>query len=314
MPQPKHIQKTKILIGDQREVVFDGPIHPHWQAAAVAKGFKIEARVADRYHLALCCDECDGLTKTRLSVLMSAQPICAPCLAAKHAEAARMAGLKFLGRDASDRHYAFYQAKCGHTMSRQFALIERAAAGEAGVRCEECLHAKHASEAEEQGWTLVGADPANRTSYRLYQHQKCGADQSIAVGNMNTGRFDCSHCGETWSAAKSNIYMMRFDLACGETVLKLGYSRNPNSRLRHQLQTGPRRDGELLRAIAVSSGRTAIIEEKAMHKRLRTELGHTLVSPVRFTDQLKVKSEIYTLEALDLMTSLLDDLASRQAG
>ena len=131
---------------------------------------------------------------------------------------------------------------------------------------------------------------------------------------MTTGRFDCGHCGETWSAAKSNIYIMRFALACGETVLKLGYSRNPYSRLRHQLQIGPCRDGTLLRVIGLPNGQTAINEEKAMHKHLKTELRHTLVAPARFTDQLKVKSEIYTLEAFDLMTSLLDDLAARHAG
>lgn len=130
---------------------------------------------------------------------------------------------------------------------------------------------------------------------------------------MLTGRFTCSGCGETWSTAPSAIYLMRFQLANGETVVKMGYSRNPASRLNYQLQVGLDRTGEVLRTVKLLTGRAALREEKAMHRRLKNELPHALVPHERFAGQIRVGSEIYTRDALPLITALLDDLAARLA-
>lgn len=308
MPERQFNSYTPSLVPS---ALYDGPIHPHWQALAQSKGFTIEARVEDRYHLELRCDVCQGFTKTKLFTLRTAQPICAPCLEAKQAATARAAGLVLLERDLTDRHYASFRAECGHVLSRQFALIEKVAAGETGVRCEICLREKHANGAEAQGWTLIGGDPAGRVNYRLYRHDKCAKEQPVSIGNMTTGRFDCGNCGETWSAAASYVYLMRFELADGGAVLKLGYSRNPKSRLKHQLQSGEKTNGAILRVVAMPSGQAAITEEKTAHKHIRTEAPHTVVPRHRFEGQLKVTSEIYTTDALDLIMSMLDDIARR---
>jgi hypothetical protein len=308
MPERQFNPKSPTPI---RGVLFDGPIHTHWQAIAQSKGFTIAARVEDRYHVELRCDVCQGITKTKLFTLRTAQPICAPCLAAKQTATARAAGLELLERDPTDRHYAFFRAGCGHVLSRQFALIEKVAAGETGVRCEICLREKHANVAEAQGWTLIGGDPSGRVDYRLYRHKNCGAEQPVSLGNMTTDRFDCGTCGEAWPAAPSNVYLMRFDLEDIGPCLKPGFSRKPKSRLKHQLQSGEEPNGELLRVVAMPSGQAAIIEEKAAHKHIKTKAPHTIVPRHLFEGQLRVRSEIYTMEAWDLIMSMLDDIERR---
>lgn len=313
MTPNKFPQTDTLTIAGCEEPLFEGAVLPQWSEMAEKKGFSIAARVADRLHLALRCDVCGGLTKTKLFVLMNNRPLCAPCLEARQIATAEAAGVTMLRRDLSHRHYAFYAAPCGHELRRQFALIEQVSRGEVSLRCELCLTAKHAAEADEQGWTLLGADPDGRVAYRLYRHNKCGAEQSVSLGNMHTARFDCAGCGESWSAAPSHIYLMRFQLGNGDTVVKMGYSRNPTSRLHHQLQVGLTRTGELLRVVAVPTGRAALREEKAMHRRVKTDLPQAPVPGLHFAGQIKVKSEIYTPEALPLLTALLDDLAARLA-
>ena len=302
-----------LTIDGHQEPIFHGAVLPAWSAMANKKGFTIAGRVCDRLHLALCCDSCRGLTKTRLSVLMSANPICAPCLQTKRSTTAEAAGVTMLRRDPSHRHYAYYAAPCGHELRRQLALIDKVAKGETGLRCEVCLHAKHTLEAAEQGWTLLGADPDGRVAYRLYRHNSCGGQQSVTLGNMLTGRLTCSGCGESWATAPSAIYVMQFRLADGDAVVKLGFSRNPASRLTHQLQSGLTRTGALLRVVNLPTGRAALRAEQALHRRVETSLPHTIVPHARYDGQIKVLSEIYTPDALPLMTVLLDDLAARLA-
>ena len=106
---------------------------------------------------------------------------------------------------------------------------------------------------------------------------------------------------------------MRFRLADGAPVIKLGFSRNPASRLNHQLQSGLTRTGELLRVINLPTGRAALHAEQILHRRVETSLPHTIVPQARYDGQIKVLSEIYTLDALPLVTTLLDDLAARLA-
>lgn len=243
-------QTHTLTIDGCEEPMFQGAILPQWSEVAEKKGYSIVARVSDRFHLALRCNVCAGLTKTKLFVLMNAQPICAPCLKAKQVALAKAAGVTMLRRDPTHRHYAFYAAACGHELRRQFALIEQVAKGETGLRCEVCVTAKHSSEAAQQGWSLLGADPGGRVAYRFYRHDKCGAEQSVALGNMHTGRFDCAGCGESWTTAPSTIYVMRFQLEDGQPVIKLGFAKKPTSRLNHQLQVGLKRTGELLRVIS----------------------------------------------------------------
>ena len=90
---PTKITKTDSLTIDGRqEPLFPKAILPVWSAMTDRKGFSITVRFADRFHLALRCDTCGGLTKTKLFVLMNANPACAPCLEAKQAATAKAAG------------------------------------------------------------------------------------------------------------------------------------------------------------------------------------------------------------------------------
>ncbi|PYE82204.1 GIY-YIG nuclease family protein [Pseudoroseicyclus aestuarii] len=289
---------------------FDAPIRPHWAELAHAKGFRIARRIRDRSWLELECRTCRGLTPMRLWVLTSAQPHCRPCMEARWRKTAQAAGLTFLRRCPDHRHYAHYRAPCGHEVRRQFAFVERMARSETDALCRICMEARDAAEAEQRGWRLLGPDPRGTSHYRLYAHEDgCGAEQRIARANMQTGRFSCGTCGEDWPAAPSALYLMRLDLPGLGRVVKLGYSRDPWSRMTYQLGIGGQGRAELLAVVPMPTGREAYNREQALHARLKTEIPQHIVPRAELEGVIRVVSEIYRAEAEPRILGLLDDLA-----
>lgn len=288
--------------------VFPGAILSHWVEAASHKGFSIAARVLDRSHLALKCQRCDSIHKARLYTLMTAQPSCPACVEAGWRADAAAAGLQFLRRDTDDRHHAIYRAPCGHEVQRQFELIKRAAAGKTGIRCDICHDAVEASEAAARGWTLVGSDHQGNPNFRHYCHDGCGHEQRIARINMRNGRFACHGCDAGWAASPSYLYAMSFTLANSREVVKLGYSRDPQSRLRSQLRLDPAMPCDLLRTVAISSGHAALRTEKQMHARLRLEHPEAVLVPSSWQGQINVQSEIYDGALTPVILQMLDEI------
>lgn len=313
LPQPKApIFSVKVSDTQKLLLPYPGPIAPQWKVAAKAKGFAITARIRDRYHLALQCDVCGHVHEARIYTLMSAQPQCPACMIARLEQDAAAAGLAHLRRDAHGRHYSHYRAPCGHSLRRQHEIVRRMAAGSTGLRCETCHAATEASEAEARGWTLVGPDPQGNPNYRVYAHADgCGTTQRIARANMQTGRFECSSCGEGWAAAQSFLYAMRFTLPSGQELVKLGYSRDPDSRLVHQLQIDRDMPCEILRRVPVRTGHDAICAEKPLHAKLRARHPQSVVDPQVYRDKIRVRSEIYDGALTQDVLALLDGIARR---
>lgn len=275
-------------------IIQPGKVHTHWIAAAEAKGFRIVARVKDKDNLALECAVCGNIHVKRHSVLLKCQPDCPNCIEARWRNTAELAGLEMLRRDPDHRHYAFYRAECGHEIRRQFTFIERMARGETDARCEICHHAREQEEAIQKGWELIGRDPKGDAQCRIYRHTEgCGTEARIFRNNMQTGRFTCPGCGENWSTGPSYLYAMKFALETGTEAVKVGFSRNPESRLKYQLHRNPDLPRELLIKVPMRSGRHAQRVEKRLHKWLATEFPDDLVPAEEFTDLLKVKSELY---------------------
>lgn len=272
--------------------IHDGEIHAHWQETATRKGFDITGRILDRYHLALRCHSCGHSHASRIYTLTQAQPQCPACLLARLEAEAEAAGLIHLGRDPGARHYSRYRADCGHVIRRQHEMIRRMAAGETGFRCETCHAALERAEARRRGWILVGPDPQGHPTYRLYRHG-CGHVQRVARANMQSGRFDCAGCGQGWAAAPSYLYAMRFTLENGRELVKLGYSRDPESRLTHQLLIDRRIPARILRVVPVPTGHQAICIEKGLHSNLRREHPEAVVDPACWRGRIRVGSEIY---------------------
>lgn len=284
---------TTMTINDISMPIFTGVVKLDWIKAAEAKGFSFVARIVDRLHFALQCQTCGELNKVKRFTLMTAQPLCQSCITRERSEDAQAAGLEFLHRDEANRHYGAFLASCGHELRRQFALIKRVVAGETGIRCEACLAAADANEAATRGWELLGPDPQGNPNYRHYRHGDCGHEQRVARANMQSGRFGCGGCGVEWPAAPSYLYAMRFTLSNGRELVKLGFSRDPESRLRHQLQRDPAMPCSILREIAVPTGQDAIGIEKRLHAELRRAHSDCVVDPAAYCDQIRVKSEIY---------------------
>ncbi|RJL15844.1 GIY-YIG nuclease family protein [Paracoccus siganidrum] len=293
---------------------YPGAIHTHWQEAAHAKGFNITGRIRDRYHLALRCRSCGHVHASRIFNLMSAEPQCPACMLQRLERDAESAGLVHLQRDPEHRHYSFYRAACGHEVRRQHEMVKRILAGKVALRCETCHAATEASEARKRGWMLLGPDPEGDPSYRLYAHAAgCGALQRIARANMQTGRFECSCCGQGWAAAHSYLYAMRFTLANGRELVKLGYSRDPESRLLHQLRIDRAMPCEILRTVEMASGHQAIRTEKALHARLRAAHPEAVVDPASYRGQIRVRSEIYDATLTPLILSMLHGIGTQPA-
>lgn len=295
--------------------VVDIPLPPHWSAIARAKGYEIAARVRDHLHLALRCTRCDTVSLARVFTLRTAQPLCPTCLRTARTRAAADAGAEFRRRDPEDTRYAVYALPCGHEVRRQFGLIARAAAGETGLRCDTCHARRLVEEAERHGWSLHGPDPEGDQRYRLYVHAagSCGHVQRIARANMISGRFNCSRCGEGWTTAESAIYLIGFELPCFGSVVKLGFSRNPGSRLDHQLRGHRDLTATLLRVVPMASGRLALRTERRMHADLRATYPEAVVPPAAYRGIILVGSEVYDAGLQPAIEAMLDRVATRQS-
>ena len=289
----------------EQHALYPVAIHPHWQAIAQTKGFAITSRIRDRYHLALCCQSCGETHASRIYTLTTAQPQCPACQLMRLEAEARAADLTHLRRDPDHRHYSHYRADCGHIIRRQHEIIRRVASDATGLRCETCHATREAREAQARGWELLGPDPEGDLNYRLYRHS-CGHVQRVARVNLQTGRFDCAGCGQGWAAAPSYLYAMGFTLENGRELVKLGYARDPESRLTHQLVIDRQMPAAILRVVAIPNGHEAIGIEKRLHAQLRRSHPEAVVDQASYAGRIRVRSEIYDASLTPRVLALLD--------
>lgn len=289
-----------------------GRVPASWHDFARDKGFRIHARLRDRFHVALECTACGGLTAHKAYTLRTAQPRCGACAEADLSDAARAAGMVFLRRDAVHRHYGLYRAGCGHVVRRQREFVERVAAKRTDLRCERCVRAREQDEAARQGWTRLARDPKGNPNYRVYRHS-CGHSQRVARVNMSWGQVKCAGCGGAWNARDSFIYLLRIEVPqIGLHVLKLGFSRTPVKRHRHQLGVPRSAKVELVRVLPMATGHDACAQESAAHAILRRHHPDVVVPPEVYAGVLNVKSEIYEAWGFELIMGLLDQIEATQ--
>lgn len=176
-----------------------------------------------------------------------------------------------------------------------------------------------AATAASRGWQLIGADTKGNVNYRLYGHADngCGHVQRVAIANMETGRFSCEACGECWASAPSAIYLSRFRVPGVGTQVKLGMSRDPVSRHRHQLKLRRGTEVEMLTILPMDTGKAALNVEKELHRRMLNTHPDLVTPPTELADWIGVKSEVYAAEAERLLRRMLgeieDALAARKA-
>lgn len=285
-------QSGHFTIQGKRHAIVDMPNPPDWARIAQAKGFDLLARIRDHHHLALRCHACGGVNKVKAYTLRSARPQCQHCLESRWRASAQAAGATLLHRCPQSHKHVFLRLGCGHVVRRQMGLVTRVARGEVGFRCETCHSAREADEASARGWRLIGPDPEGEANYRLYAHA-CGHQQRVARANLRTGRFLCGGCGQAWPAAPSALYLMRFTLPDARVLIKLGMSRDPQSRLRHQLLRHDGVEAELLAHLPMARGQLALKLERRIHKHLRQHFPKQVVPRAVFERHLKVGSEIY---------------------
>lgn len=280
------------LVDGRNVPVFCKEAPRKWREAAEAKGFRLVARAQDRLHVILGCLSCGLPTLKRVSVVLGYEPDCPHCIGAGRKAAAASVGAKLVGHDPhGDRHYGSFQLGCGHTVRRQYHRVEIAAAGGHKLSCEICTQNRHTAEAKARDWQLIGPAPHRSRSYREYEHI-CSHRQNVAVANMRNGDVDCAGCGESWSSKPSTIYLFHFAFS-GIELIKLGFSSNPEFRMR-QVQIAPELTrATLVRTLPIPSGHDAICIEKALHSHIKANRPEFIVSPEIFRDHINTTSEIY---------------------
>ena len=99
---------------------------------------------------------------------------------------------------------------------------------------------------------------------------------------------------------------MAFTLATGRELVKLGYARDPESRLTHQLVIYRQMPAAILRVVAIPSGHDAIGIEKRLHGQLRRSHPEAVVDPASYAGRIRVRSEIYEASLTPRVLALLD--------
>jgi hypothetical protein len=311
-PQDLYVPHRSRHVAADDWTIFEKPIPAHWHALAAAKGYDLVARVRDRRHVILKCRKCGALTVQKMHVLRTAQPACGGCQHAAHVQAAIDAGLAYLGRDPAHHKQGVYRATCGHVLIRQFGFVERMAKGEVQARCEICLNARDAATAEAHDWTLIGADPQGRANYRLYAHS-CGHEQRVARANMQWGQLDCAACGTSWAAMPSYIYLIRISwIGQARSVLKLGFSKHPDKRFKHQLGLPEDTEVEVLQLIPMPTGAAAQSAEKRIHAALRKSHPQAVIPTAQMGHLINVTSELYATDIAVEIAGHLDALRTAQ--
>lgn len=307
--QKAHHKNTMLDLGQEGLQIIDMPIPDPWRDLARQKGMTIIARIQDRYHLALACGQCGKPSKHKVFSLRACQPQCPHCLDSQWRADAEKAGLTFLRRDPENMMYAWYRAPCGHDVRRQPDRMRQIGNDRNGWHCETCHAAREAAEAKACGWLLLGPDPEGNTNYRVYQHG-CGHRQRIARGNLQTERFACASCGECWSAAPSWLYLLRLSLPGYGPVVKAGYSRNPESRMRHQLGMTDELGCSLIAKVPMPTGHDAIRAEKRLHADLCRAYPEAVIPAEIIAAHLNVTSEIYDAALEPIIRAELERIAA----
>lgn len=285
--------------------IFSKPAPQGWHHAAETKGFHLIARAKDRLHVVLACKACGSATLKRISVVLGHNPKCPHCITARRRAAAAKVGAELVAPDPKgDRHYGLYRLACGHTDRRQHHRVETAASGGHALGCDVCLNEHYAAEAEAHGWQLVGPSVRKNASYREYEHI-CGHRQDVSVANMRNSDVDCAGCGESWTSKPSRLYILSFKLP-GLDVIKLGFSSNPEFRLR-QVQFHPAKTGgKVQRVVEIETWHHAICVEKALHSQIKANRPDLIVPPELFSKHIRTTSEIYHTHARSYISALLD--------
>lgn len=89
-------------------------------------------------------------------------------------------------------------------------------------------------------------------------------------------------------------------------VIKLGYSNDPQGRLKGLQRKPLKTRGTVDRHIDIKTGHTAICLEKAMHRHMKIHRPELIVDRDHFCKHLRTKSEIYHACGRDFISGLLD--------
>jgi hypothetical protein len=297
---------------------YPGAILNNWHALADQKGFRVDRRVRDRLHLALECKICGAHTAHKLHTLRTAQPTCLGCQGQSREGKANLVGLELLDRDNDNHQYNLYRLPCGHESLLQNSRVDKllkhgTVDGRSGFHCPTCYTQQLQSMASDFGWRLVGPDPKRNANYRLLAHKKCGHQQRVATANLVTERFNCGGCGDSWSAAPSALYLMRFRVPEQGRFVKLGYSRNPKSRLRYQLGLAQGVEAELIDVVDMPTGQVALQIEKGLHRELAADHADKVISPEVLKGWINVTSEIYAAELEPVIRRMFEGLEKPKA-
>ncbi len=297
-------RRSRRAVDRAKQDIEGSPVPDHLYEVASTKGFVLIGRGRRSSDVHLRCRCCQQGFQVRQSVLQNNAPQCNHCMWRSRFENAMAVGATIVTPVRNKHKHANLTLPCGHSVQRQYGRLATAAKGGHRLGCDACREATYREQAEGSGWRLIGPATINKTGYRYYEHH-CGHRQNFVIVNVDNRQLDCAGCGETWASKPSKIYLFEITLT-DRVVLKLGYSSDPERRLRQQLGPAARDTGIILHVIDMQTGHAALLAEKQAHGHLHKTHPDWVVAHDVFADQINTKSEIYEPEARDIIGALMD--------
>ena len=190
---------------------------------------------------------------------------CSQCQSDKLEEEAKSCGLKLTDDTPRTNNERVYILPCGHKKSAFISSVR-----DKQVRCQICLDAKIAREAELAGIKIIGdacetqGKSRQDTAYRQYE-LACGCNKELQLGHVRSGRFICKEHDPTWYTQPSFVYLYLFEYN-GFSFLKLGISKDAATRVKQYKYTGKPKV-TLLIELKFDKGYTAFELESELHRK-----------------------------------------------
>lgn len=108
----------------------------------------------------------------------------------------------------------------------------------------------------------------------------------------------------------SALYLMRFRVPGIGRFVKLGLSRNPEPRLRHQLGLRSDVEADLIHRVDMPSGQVALRVELGLHSQLIVQHPDAVIAREELAAWINGTSEIYAAELEPVIRRLLDEVES----
>lgn len=134
--------------------------------------------------------------------------------------------------------------------------------------CAICQTQKFKEEAEQVGLEYLGPSESVKDKKQAHKYlAECGHTIISKTGHIRTGHWTCRECNSGYLDQPNKLYLFKIKTK-GFEFLKVGYSKKPEHR-KYDYKTDKDATFELIRVVAIPTGRQAITVENDLHKKYK---------------------------------------------